>query len=454
MKKRILITAFFTIMLNINAFTQKKCDDFSRYQHKHLFHKPWIGNNQFLDNVLKEVKYDQDSLPLYSIPIKIWAYGFNYLPSDNEIKIAIQNLNELNKLNNTKLVFYLEEVEKNKKPSFEQFGYYFNLPIQTMLHHSKGLVNITFVNWLKKPGKKNRELIYTGCYNHLSNSVVTISSASKSIIAHEVGHYFGLHHTHRFYKRHKHKQEAVDREVFRRGIFVRGRNCEINGDGLFDTEAQPYLKKYTDSQCNYTATTEITDRWGNVYNPQTNNIMSYTFNKDCRTEFTRMQKAVMIYTASKMKNSEKWRLDYLGEGNGIQCMPDEYEPDFSANSSNRMSFRNKEHHTFHKVVDNKGNILDNDVDWFEFSTNLQTENFKNRHVIIEKGEERSVEIKISLYDCKLDSLNCYYLKSEDEKIEIDVSKLSPNNYYLKLEKTTQNITNKPIDYFIEISSKN
>ena len=24
------------------------------------------------------------------------------------------------------------------------------------------------------------------------------------------------------------------------------------------------------------------------------------------------------------------------------------------------------------------------------------------------------------------------------------------NYYLKLEKTTQNITNKPIDYFIEI----
>jgi hypothetical protein len=44
-----LMTAFF---FNLNANAQQT-RDFSKYEHKHAFHSPWIGNNKFLTDYLK-----------------------------------------------------------------------------------------------------------------------------------------------------------------------------------------------------------------------------------------------------------------------------------------------------------------------------------------------------------------------------------------------------------------
>ncbi|MBR6176712.1 MAG: hypothetical protein IKQ70_02365 [Bacteroidales bacterium] len=97
------------IFLNISLFAQT---DFSKYQHKHIFCKPWIGNNAFLERYLSEIHYDNDSTPMYAVPVQIWAYGGENLPSDIEIKRLIISLNTLFTANNTKIVFYLSGVEK------------------------------------------------------------------------------------------------------------------------------------------------------------------------------------------------------------------------------------------------------------------------------------------------------------------------------------------------------
>jgi hypothetical protein len=107
---------------------------------------------------------------------------------------------------------------------------------------------------------KDRMVIASGCLNNTTT------------LAHEMGHYFALLHTHGM---SGNEIESVD-----------GTNCSVAGDLLCDTPADPNLDGMVNNECQYTGSE--TDPNGAPYNPDTRNIMSYAPSY-CRAEFTQEQ---------------------------------------------------------------------------------------------------------------------------------------------------------------------
>lgn len=107
---------------------------------------------------------------------------------------------------------------------------------------------------------------------------------NSSTLAHEIGHYFSLLHTH--------STSGLGEEL------VDGSNCLLAGDLLCDTPADPKLSSsIVNSSCVYTGTE--TDSNSDLYEPDPENIMSYS-RKHCRIEFTddqldQMANYVLVY---------------------------------------------------------------------------------------------------------------------------------------------------------------
>ena len=120
------------------------------------------------------------------------------------------------------------------------------------------------------------------------NNVIVIKNScatNDSSLAHEMGHFFSLMHTHGP-SNTKLTTELVD-----------GSNCDTDGDGICDTPADPKLSSNTiDNFCGYTGKTK--DANGDPFNPDTGNIMSYS-RKACRNHFTEQQFA-RIYAYYKL----------------------------------------------------------------------------------------------------------------------------------------------------------
>jgi len=99
---------------------------------------------------------------------------------------------------------------------------------------------------------------------------------NSSTLAHELGHFLGLYHTHeaRFGK------ELVDQS-----------NCQISGDKICDTPADPQLSSNNiNNDCLYIG--EGTDVNNDFYDPDPSLLMSYS-RKQCRNKLTPEQGAVM-----------------------------------------------------------------------------------------------------------------------------------------------------------------
>lgn len=116
-----------------------------------------------------------------------------------------------------------------------------------------------------------------------TNFTVVKNSCNESSFVHELGHCFGLLHTH--------DTGAGAEEVDR----TSSGNCATAGDGFCDTPADPNISGLVTTGCVYTGT--ATDANGDTYVPDPNNIMSYSY-KPCRTEFSPSQMSAVHYSAN------------------------------------------------------------------------------------------------------------------------------------------------------------
>jgi hypothetical protein len=120
------------------------------------------------------------------------------------------------------------------------------------------------------------------------NSIfVTKSGMLGSSLAHQMGHFFGLYHTH-------------EKVAFGPELAKDRTNCLTTGDRCCDTEADPNMDGLTTADCVYTG--KLKDSNNDLYNPSPKNVMSYSSDA-CRCMFTKNQYLRIIHAAKTFRYS-------------------------------------------------------------------------------------------------------------------------------------------------------
>jgi len=291
----------------LNAQENFSLNDYQKiYQGK----EAWIGNNDVLEDFFTHINYDEQPQKgqkiYFRIPVKIWVHtndDESVTDIHEEVIQQLKALNNYHELNQTGFTFYLLEQpeivieEKNAKT-----GYYLEGPLYSMANKETDAINIHLIEKLVKPKLFGPDKTVRATYNSITNAIFLTRKGAKTTLTHEIGHFFGLLHTHENSGKGKCKQEPVSRNRKFEGCLNNGIMSESTGDNLRDTPADPGLKAYTTEECNLLIAQY--DEWGDRYTPLADNLMSYTRNLDCRTSFTRMQKAVMLYSAFEMQIPE------------------------------------------------------------------------------------------------------------------------------------------------------
>jgi hypothetical protein len=129
---------------------------------------------------------------------------------------------------------------------------------------------------------------------------VAIPSGAMSnitILAHELGHYFGLYHTHYYTGINSAKSEPVSRDL---SLTI---NCQNGGDFITDTPADPGVFASGgfdgglchNSDCSPGCEGNPTDAAGDMYEPDKTNLMSYWDLRGCATDhFSKEQQNLMV----------------------------------------------------------------------------------------------------------------------------------------------------------------
>lgn len=420
---------------------------------------PWYGNNNFLDNVLEEHHYHNSTFDydnaLYRIPVKFWVYRNKSGKGGaerRELRKMMQNINYYNILNNTGVLYYmLPDVGYIDKGRHLDLGYYWEAPWQTLVHHDKGCMNVFVVDEItKRRAPWKRRLTIFGTYNKVTKAILITRKASSTSLAHEAGHFLGLYHPHRNYNQGKCRQEAVSRtRRFKGCLFKSGLICEKNGDGLCDTPAEPNLGNTTNNDCEFTGIT-LTDNWGDNYEANVDNIMSYPKNRACRDDFTDQQIAVMLYTA-KQYNICEWDARCYTGGSTYknQYTFDQHEPNDWREMASPIELNEPQRHTFHQVyVAEENQNIDEDMDWIKFFISVQ--DIGKVTVTTSSGAYEDANVKITLYDDQDNRLGADVNSGEGTYAKFEIDETHPGWYYVKVEKL--NTINAPDigSYTIEV----
>jgi len=378
MKQRILLFCLSLFLLGEIQAQSCGTPELSESAFKAL---PYYGNNAFLQHYADSLagvfnspanRIEGSPEVWYRVPVQFWIYtwqGQNSFNTDEvginkRLKTMIWDLNNAMQKNNTHIRFYMfcPRFFEDEKAAIEN---------SNITH----LTNIS--TWNNTPQALNCHIINnipfaSGMWHPITNALfihqVFISDAisgfgetggnGNSTFIHEVGHWLGLNHTHA-YNSFPCLKEPVSRGVFS-SVCTFGaevRHCDIRGDGLCDTPADPNIGDHDNDvreNCNWI--TNLKDDRGDYFAPDTRNYMSYG-RSECLSYFSTQQRQVMLLGI----NLQRDRLDNdftLTTNNDF----DTFEPDNNAPSASLIRFNETQIRSFSNI----GSCEDDD-DWVKFA---------------------------------------------------------------------------------------
>jgi hypothetical protein len=227
----------------------------------------WIAKLQAINNTKASALKTSD---LVTIPIQIHlivkANGTTSL-TVSQIRSELDSVNYF--YSNSNMFFYeCLAPEIIYDDSLFNYEYVTEESILLTQHYTNDVINIYFANTASVSGTP--VCGYSQFPPSMDYAVVASACATNgSTLAHELGHYFGLFHTH---------------GDISQGELVDGSNCSSDGDLICDTPADPILSSSNVStSCVYTGT--AMDANFMPYAPDVTNIMSYS-RKVCRNSFS------------------------------------------------------------------------------------------------------------------------------------------------------------------------
>lgn len=180
-------------------------------------------------------------------------------------------------------------IEVIRNPQFFDF-HKDNEGLLTAQYSSKNMINLYLVNSIRMPQYEENVAGYAYMPGGPDRLIISMPHLTDgTTLIHEMGHFFGLMHTHG--------------PAFKSDEKVDGSNCATAGDLICDTPADPNIFGKVNRFCEYTG--NIKDANGLLYQPMVNNFMSYAPSTCCNT-FTHGQLDVLSYHAQFVRN-------YLGK---------------------------------------------------------------------------------------------------------------------------------------------
>ncbi|MDJ1485897.1 zinc-dependent metalloprotease family protein [Cytophagaceae bacterium YF14B1] len=360
--------------------------------------QPWVGNNAYLESFLDSIAYPRPAARILDngikiwIPVKFWLYRSSSGtggPTLLQIQQMMDNLNRVyGQDNNTTIQFY-----QSCEPTYINDNNNLN-PDDARArqlarnNQQNGVINIHMVNSLTG-GVFGRHISsaqlsfdpYKALFLTPENYTLaaTGSLIAPSTVAHEVGHWLGLVHTHQFNDKGKCRREAIDRNrkwavggpiCFRTKARVGVSFSETNGDALRDTPADHLLDNL--SACNYNLT-GLTDLYGDSYAtppagslpPDGFNLMSAGYWRPCRSRLSRLQIAVMLHYIYRVLPSS-YRNNWLNVAGKF----DSYEPDNSSELGRAINLGQSQERNFHLNYEGLDAYRTCDVDWAVVQPNV------------------------------------------------------------------------------------
>ncbi len=169
--------------------------------------------------------------------------------------------------------------------------------------HVDNRINIFFVSKITKPDGAAGFAGLGAICNTDDDGIVLIKTASTLVLAHELGHYFGLSHTF---------ENSINPDIARREL-VDGSNASLESDRIVDTPADPYdpsmkaemytkfLSSNPNTPCKFIG--KMQDAKGLFFDPLVGNTMSY-YPEECNCGFTHEQYLKMAKTF--LSNPKMW----------------------------------------------------------------------------------------------------------------------------------------------------
>ena len=332
-----LLSALIFSLININIFSQEMQYCATETTEENL---QFIEDNmdliRYYENEFYQLKETKTSTALTSIPVKVHIITNDDGSGGIDISDVISELNEVNTyFENSFVEFYVcDEVNYINSSSLYDFD---SDTQQDLLfsNHQENILNVYFVNDISfGSGGACGYTYLPGNTNQYYDAVVMdndcTTSQSGTTLTHEMGHHLNLIHT------HGPQNGTLTDEL------VSGTNCSVAGDLLCDTPADPQLgySNVNDVNCLYSESgPPTTDAQGNLFDPDTSNIMSYA-PQECTNTITDQQYARMYAGYHAFKNyyaCPSLNVSFISEQTAIDC-GEQLLVDFSDNSTNSSAW--------------------------------------------------------------------------------------------------------------------